>query len=520
MLLVDLKGTLKYIPEAGNLYTNKQQLVLNDPDNPVLEQLRSSIQWDDDKIEVMETEPIEVPEFQQDLQQSGSAGNKSYNLKETITNWPDFMYTRYHPKSINIIKEYEYHEDLTSLDTYTAGMKLWESPYFEDGFCDNIRSYMEECNNCQGFQTLFDVVDGFSGLTMKCLEYLEDEYSKSILAQPLFPSRVKSFKLADEPMSDSIRLINTAFSYARLSELSSLFIPLSTMGRAWRTIDEPREFPFISYDSSNIYHSSAILATFMDTMSLRYRLKDPNSISSLAGFCSDLNVYNRKFAAAKIAVPFPMNEKEDLIDFLDRFDGNLMETLTPGSKVGTDRIIQSVAIRGVPKSRLKRPLESAKNQMKMAAYKCSTTSEMMQLYYQCNTYASMSHVTAIQSGMQIKSPFPKEFFDHRVTSNGFVKEFLSSDVEGETFSSFVLIINYSLIILSLFTDIKELPVMTAVQNSKELSNTLENLHTNVSRIKLAKIPRFADSGLETEDYKEVLEQLLVFKEQYDETFFL
>lgn len=62
--------------------------------------------------------------------------------------------------------------------------------------------------------------------------------------------------------------------------------------------------------------------------------------------------------------------------------------------------------------------------------------------------------------------------------------------------------------------------MTAVQNSKELSNTLENLHTNVSRIKLAKIPRFADSGLETEDYKEVLEQLLVFKEQYDETFFL
>lgn len=62
--------------------------------------------------------------------------------------------------------------------------------------------------------------------------------------------------------------------------------------------------------------------------------------------------------------------------------------------------------------------------------------------------------------------------------------------------------------------------MTAVQTSTELSNTLENLHSNVSRIKIAKIPRFVDSGLESEDYKEILEQLLVFKEQYDDNFFL
>lgn len=69
-------------------------------------------------------------------------------------------------------------------------------------------------------------------------------------------------------------------------------------------------------------------------------------------------------------------------------------------------------------------------------------------------------------------------------------------------------------------EINELPIMTSVQTSSELSNTLENLHTNVSRIKIAKIPRFSDTGLETEDYKEVLEQLMVFKEQYDEGFFM
>ena len=62
--------------------------------------------------------------------------------------------------------------------------------------------------------------------------------------------------------------------------------------------------------------------------------------------------------------------------------------------------------------------------------------------------------------------------------------------------------------------------MTAVQTSSDLVHTLESLHTNVSRIKIAKIPRFANAGLEEDDYKEMLEQLLVFKEQYEESFFV
>ena len=426
MLLVDLKGSLKYIPEDGNLYTN-QQLELNNPENSVLDQVRGSIAWDDE-IEVMEAEEAPVPDYQKALQSTEIEAAKNLNLKDSISNWPDFMYTRYHPRSINIVKEYEYHEEMSSLDTFSAGLKLFESSYFEDDFCDNVRSYMEESNHCQGFQTLFDAVDGFSGVAVKCLEYLQDEYSKTIFALPLIPPWAKNFQFADEAMSDSIRLINTAFTYAKLSEHASLFVPLSTMGRAWRAIDEPRKFPFVSYEPTNLYHSSAILASFLDTMSLRYRLKDSSFLSTL---CTELNGYNRKMAAAKISLPFPMNEKEDLIDFLDRFEGEMMESITPGAKIGTDRVLQSVTLRGIPKTRLKRPLESAKNQMKMAAFKCGSVSEMMQLYYQCSNYASLAHVTAVEGRMKIKSPFPMEFFDNRIASNGFVKEFQSADVNGE-----------------------------------------------------------------------------------------
>lgn len=430
MLLVDLKGTLKYIPEAGNLYTNTQ-LDLNNPEVSVLDQVRGGIQWDE-KIEVIQNEEAPMPEYQKDLKASQIPVDKVYELKDSVLNWPDFMYTRYHPRSINTVKEYDHHDDYSALDTFSAGLQLWSTAHFEDDFCDGIRSYIEECNNSQGFQVLFDVNDGFSGVTVKCLEYLEDEYSKSVLALPLTAPRSKCFQFADNAMSDSIRMINTAFSYAKLSEHSSLFIPLSTMGRTWRSVDEPQKFPYVNYDTENLYHSSAILATFMDTMSLRYRLKEPNYLSA---FCSDLSAYGRKMSGAKISLPFQMNEKEDLIDFLDRFNGDLMESISPGTKIGTDRIVQSVTLRGISKNRLKKPLESAKNQMKLAAYKCGSVSEMMQLYYQCSFYQSLTHVTAVEGGMMVKAPFPREFFDTRIAANGFLKEFQSSNVDRKYLNS-------------------------------------------------------------------------------------
>jgi hypothetical protein len=62
--------------------------------------------------------------------------------------------------------------------------------------------------------------------------------------------------------------------------------------------------------------------------------------------------------------------------------------------------------------------------------------------------------------------------------------------------------------------------MAAIQTSNNLANTLDNLHQQVSRIKIRKIPRFLDAGLELEEYKEMIEKLLVFKEQYEENSYL
>jgi hypothetical protein len=364
MLFVDLNGTLKHIPDDGGLYSdvnfyqNKPVRKANAGDgddseeDEYLESLKGSVEWD--KVEVMKKDAILKPEFQQDLDKADvEMSNNDYNLKETVNNWPDFLYTRYHPRSINIVQQYECSETENPIDTFTNGYEVWKNRQFDDDFCDKIRAYVEECERCQGFQNLFDCTDGFGGMSIKCLEHLSDEYSKPVFSMPLISPKTLQFKNCDAPMSDSIRLVNIALSYVHLNEYSSLFVPLSTMERGWRTVGQPRKFPWVNYDEQNLYQTSAILATYLDTISSRYRLKDCGS--DLSGLCSDMNGYGRKMTAAGLALPFQMNSSEDLIDCLDgKTSESLFTQLSPNSSVGSDRVIQSMCVRGLSDKRLKR----------------------------------------------------------------------------------------------------------------------------------------------------------------------
>lgn len=59
------------------------------------------------------------------------------------------MYTRYHPRSFNIIKDYSISEEKETFDSFSNGQRMWETEMFEIEFQDKIRQYIEECNNCQ-----------------------------------------------------------------------------------------------------------------------------------------------------------------------------------------------------------------------------------------------------------------------------------------------------------------------------------------------------------------------------------
>lgn len=503
MLLVELDGALGHLPKEGELYGHSIKRSANTQENSsdaTIEKLKEDYEFKDDEteMEIKAEIPAKKCRFQEDLDNPTiDIESKDYKLVETVQNWPDFLYTRYHPRTINIINDFKYEPDKQTFDTHSLGEQLWKTEQFEDEFCDKIRQYVEECDFMQGFQTIFDSFNGHGGLATQCMTYLNEEYGKANFAVPVYmPSNILYDKAGGE-ISNLIRVANSALVFQQLIEQASLFTPLCTQARVWRHLSQPRVFPQLEYQTENFYQTSAILASYLDTITLRYRLKNAPASNSLAGFCGDLTNYGRKMCNAALALPFPLSYNEDLIDCLDKYEGPLYTSLTPHADLATDYTIQSLCVRGIPLDRLKRPPQEAKLQMRMAAYKCSSVSEMFQLYLQCSQHASMSHVSSISSGMPIRIPYPQEIFRTALTAQGYQNS-LATREEAQKVAS--------------------VPVLANLQSSSKLADILEVLHREASRIKFAHLHRFQAAGLEEDNYSDALEQLLQFKDNYEDNF--
>lgn len=522
LLLVDLDGSLKHLPREGELYGNSIKRTTEGVEtSDGVKKVKEHLENMSADVEVVEQPQVSRHDFQKDLDNPLiDIHEKNYNLADNVETWTDYLYTRYHPRTVNIVNDYKHSTEKQTFDTYACGVQLWKTEQFEDEFSDKIRQYVEECDFLQGFQTLFDCFNGCSGLATACMEYLNDEYGKANLALPVYSPhntlfenagtcnkkmikfltilfRFIYFQLPDEPMSDSIRVVNSALAFHKLSEQATLFIPLSTSERVWRQLGAARQLRALNYQPDNLYQTSAVLAAYLDTISLRYRLRNAPSAYSLAGFCGDLNNHGRKFAAAALALPFPMQHKQDLIDCLDKFEGAIFTSLTPNCSIGTDYVIQSLCVRGIPRDRLKQPLEKAQAQMRMAAYKCDSVSEMFQLYLQCANHASMAHVASVSMAMPTRLPFPNEMFAAEMTKFGFLSPTTKRQAEEKVVT---------------------VPTLAAAQSSSELGDTLETLHREAKRVKIAKLYRYKAAGLEEDDYVDALEQLLLFKDNYEDNF--
>lgn len=257
-----------------------------------------------------------------------------------------------------------------------------------------------------------DADDGFGGLGASCIQYLRDEYGKSILTFPVIDAKPRH-----PSKSDYAKVINTVLCWQQLGEHSSLFSPLCCGTSGWPTPGKARIFDNVTYRPDLKYHTSALLATALDTLSLRYRHKKyPSSV--LSDLCADLNKLGRKAAATTLSLPFPIAVKQDLIDMLDDLDGGCpWTTLTPSCNATMNHSRHSLALKGIPEDRLKRPLKDAEKQMEKAAYRCSTVHEMMSIYLDCSSYGSGAYLTTTERGLQIENPYPK-IFNGNVQENG------------------------------------------------------------------------------------------------------
>lgn len=473
LLLVDLKGSLGHLSQEGTLYGTEQ------------DKETQALLWEQKNVDVTKEEEAKKSPFIQHLDNpEESTEELEFDFENETNSWADCLLPRFHPRTVNVVKEYSHNSTSHQFDVYTFGRTLWNTEQFSDDFTDRIRAYIEECDLMQGFQVLLDSTDGFAGLGASCVQHIKDEYGKSILCFPCIDG-----KKAEPSISDLTKVINTALCWHQIGENSSLYSPLCCGQTGWPQVGDARHFNHLTYDSELKYHSSALIATALDTLSIRYRRKEYPYVT-LSDMCADLNKLGRKAAASSLSLPFPMTAKMDLIDVLDEFEGSLWTSLTPSCEIPMDKNMQSVALRGISEDRLKRPMQDALKQISKPAYKCSTVHEMMTLYLACTCHASATYLSTIPSSLKIKAPFPK-VFNNDITENG--------NIAGWPVG----------------TEVKSVPVMAGLHSGTGLSEMYESLHKQLSRVRsIKKFHAFTDSGLEEDEFKECLDHLLDCKEAY------
>lgn len=491
LLLVDLKGSLQHLRIQGELY-----------DVPVPDV--NEAPWPTDKVQVeVSPEKDEKNEFLKDVEtgNASTAGGgdgtpkpaKVYNLDDDVKTWSNFLVSRFHPRTVLVSNEFEHNSEQQPFDIYNYGTNLFKNRDFEEDLTDRIRNYMEECDNAQGFQILYDGTDGFGGIASSLSEFLADEYrNKSILAVPLISP------IGDiTPIQECVRTVNFALSLQKVSELVSFVVPLGTDSTNWRSAGAPRTFPHLQYNASSPYHTSAILASAIDTFSLRYRLKTGSD--RMSDMTDPMSRHGRRVACCSLGLPFGIQEGGNLLHTLETWEGPLWTSITPHCDPDMEDLtkrlwMQSVVLRGIPQSRLRGAVnnEGGAN----PGMPCDSPSQLLQAYLSFSTNGTYSHVSSSEALWKVKPPFPR-IFKPSVALNG---DILSHGSRSE------------------LLNMNEVPVVASVNSCDSIGVMLKSLHSETARLNIRRFPAYAKAGLEADEYEESLESLYALAENYDEKY--
>jgi len=148
LLSVDLAGNLGHLPVTGELYGNfvqRDEELLPLGTGEELQQARQQAEESGvsaQRLDVHEKPPAVISEYQRDLLKNSVAPEKNYQLAETANSWADFLYARYHPRTLNVLPGLVRDPNVQALGSYSAGAELWQEIAFNDcvaGTASNVR---------------------------------------------------------------------------------------------------------------------------------------------------------------------------------------------------------------------------------------------------------------------------------------------------------------------------------------------------------------------------------------------
>ncbi|XP_074665783.1 protein misato homolog 1 isoform X1 [Strix aluco] len=404
--------------------------------------------------------------------------------------WPDYLSVRLHPKSIYVVRQYMHDGECGCLEAFGQGERLLQDPSCLEELEDRLHFYVEECDYLQGFQVLCDLHDGFSGVGAKVTELLCDEYSgKGILTWGLTPV----LSNVGDSQKNFYRLMNTALGIVHLSSHSSLFCPLSLSGSLGIKPQPPLTFPYINYDASLHYHSSAILAAVLDTLTAPYRLR--SSQGSMMHLAETLNFSGRKVVAAWASVPFPALRGCSLPDTLCAYQQDVPWKLLSScreQKVSCC-FAQSVVLRGVCKESL---CSCPGKQPPSPLHACESTEQVLQHYLHTLFPGAFSTSHVLEQPCNTLPPYP-QFFSPLLTKQGFLLD------KPPSYSS---------------AAVESIPVLAALRSSPALRTLLRSLDQDLQKGNVRRCTSFFSAGVEHDDFQEALQELRTLAQCYETGF--
>ncbi|KAK3872412.1 hypothetical protein Pcinc_022512 [Petrolisthes cinctipes] len=333
VLCVDVQGSLHTLPALGTLYSPPHshpstsdaawegpvQMIhqLSQEKNQYLmdleeEEKRYNSQPTDEDKDICVDDLIVSTKGEDN---TTASTEKIYDLSKSVRVWSDFLRPHLHPNSIYLLNSLHVYggrglagDGEGDLWGFPSGTTVFQREDVEEEITDRIRLLAESCNSLQGFQLLSDVHNGMGGVSSGILHHFADDYgSKDTITFAITPPHLS-------PTTTQTRLLTQAAilqSYAELSQLSSVLVPLCLRKSIFDLTAPVVSFPSLLYQEDNAYLSSSILGAFLETASTVYRTRtDPLPLAALTHL---LTPTGRKVAGAGIVLPYKgLNEDSEV----------------------------------------------------------------------------------------------------------------------------------------------------------------------------------------------------------------
>ncbi|KAI8071537.1 tubulin domain-containing protein [Gongronella butleri] len=283
-LIFDLKGAFGSLHKYNKLYESAGA--------------DDAVAWEHG-VQQASAEAADHP-YQQQLQlaEQGQAPlqDASEQLDQTVSSWADFNRVYYHPRSMTTVASHTVDNPLTPFDTIAIGRKAYKDLDKDLDIYDGlVRHYVEECDQLQGFQLFADIDSAFAGFAEQLLDDIADDFPKT---------SILTFGMMKAENKRPVSTLNRFFGIPRLTQASSLFVPLYTPTSSRIQIDGLA--PYIHPNCASVYHTSAVLSAAIETATSCFRLKrDAMTISGLEGLLNWRR--ETRLASLGVALPLPIS---------------------------------------------------------------------------------------------------------------------------------------------------------------------------------------------------------------------